>query len=91
MPWKKQKIYIYLVKQTQPEADIYDKTIYAFVCKSDALDCSRILNKKYGKGCVFDKNGDFTKVCWDNQDDNYHYFKVEPMILTTERIKGSKL
>lgn len=68
---------IYLVKQTQPGAEYYDKTIYAFKNKADALRLTRELNREYGECCKFTKDFDFVQVNDDCYFEDAHYYTIE--------------
>lgn len=73
---------VYLVRQTQPSSDYYQKTIYACTEKEDAIDRARELNKQYGKGCIFTEDYDFNGVDWEHiAEDCYHYYDVEVLKL----------
>ena len=68
---------VYLVNQTQPEAEYYDKTIYVFLNKEDATNKARELNHDYGEYCDFTAEGDFIQVQDDYYFENVHYYTVE--------------
>lgn len=73
-----EKKYVWLVRQTQPSSDYYQYTIAVFDNKEYAVKLARLLNKEYGKGCVFNDVNDFIEVDWENAgDDCYHYYDVE--------------
>ena len=70
---------IYLVKQTHPNDNYHNETIYVCSTKEKAQEYCRKLNKQYGRGCTFDEN-------WDYVDDNgfynnVHYYDWECMDL----------
>lgn len=75
---------IYLVKQTQPSAEYYDKTIYAFANETDAIQKARELNREYGECCEFTKDGDFLQVNDDCYFEDAHYYTIEPIELKGE-------
>lgn len=71
--------YVFLVRQTQPEADYWQYTIYVCSDEDEAIRRARELNKTYGKGCKFSPDYDYEEIDWDNvsTDDDYHYYDVE--------------
>ena len=65
---------VYLINQTQPSSEYYDKTIYVLSSRTQAEKYARTLNKKYGDNCEFSKEGDFI----DTSDyECSHYYTVE--------------
>jgi hypothetical protein len=73
---------VYLVRQTQPEEDYRNTTIYVFTDKRDATKEARKLNKEYGQGCIFNDKGDFVEVDYeDSYVDGVHYYDVEEIII----------
>lgn len=79
---------VYLIKQTQPEEEYYQRTIYVYTDKDEAIKVCRKLNKEYGDHdtCVFNKQGDFVKVNEDYYYDDAHYYEVEEMLLNEEYV-----
>lgn len=77
---------IYLVKQTQPCAGYFDKTIYVYTDEDDAKDTCRKLNKEYGNKdvCKFNSKGDFIDMKHVNRYAEAHYYDVEEMLLNEE-------
>lgn len=73
---------VYLVRQTQPDEDYRNTTIYVFTDKQDAVKEARKLNKEYGMGCIFSDKGDFIEVDYDDSYvEGVHYYDVEEIIL----------
>lgn len=73
---KRNKMKVYLVKQTQPAAYYDDKTIYACTTKEKAREYCRKLNKRYGYGAQFNESWDFVL----GSDSEYcHYYDWECM------------
>lgn len=72
---------IYLVKQTQPSAEYYDKTIFVFKNETDATNKARELNHEYGEFCEFTKDGDFLQIDDGYYFEDVHYYTVESIEL----------
>lgn len=68
---------VWLVNQTQPGAEYYDKTVYVYGNRDKAQAKARELNKEYGDCCDFTPDGDFIQVKDDCYFDNAHYYTVE--------------
>lgn len=75
--------YVYLVKQTQPSSEYYEKTIYVCTDKDEAYRRARELNKDYGNtdSCVFDLDWDFVEMRRDACFECTHYYEVEAIRL----------
>lgn len=69
---------LFMVRQTQPTDDYYQRTIAVFTNEQDALNLSRRLNKVYGEYCIFDEQWDLVE--YDMQDEP-HYYDVESVSL----------
>ena len=67
------KKYVYCVKQTQPSCDYVGTTIAVYTEETPARNLAKRLNKVYGQGCVFDKDGRVEEVTSDFP----HYYEVE--------------
>ena len=68
---------VWLVNQTQPGAEYYDKTVFVYDDHDKAQAKARELNKEYGDCCDFTPDGDFIQVKDDCYFDNAHYYTVE--------------
>jgi hypothetical protein len=66
---------VYLVLQTDPEDGYDHQTIYVLTDVKEAYRRARDLNKRYGKGCVFDDDWDFIEYEMGNEE--AHYYEVE--------------
>ena len=75
--------YIYIVCQTQTEADLKDFPIYAMSNRWYAQSYARILNEKYAEGVKLDDNFDFEYV---GNEERHHYYHVIRMEIN-ERMK----
>lgn len=73
---------VYLVRQTQPNADYFRETIAVFTKKADALALARGLNQEYGSGCAFNNNWDFIELgtCEDLQYYDVYVLETNPDI-----------
>lgn len=73
---------LYLVKQTQPDENYQETTIYVCSDKEEATRRARKLNKLYGQGCIFSEDGDFEEVDYeDSYVEGVHYYEVEAIQL----------
>lgn len=65
----------WLVTQTQRD-NMYDHTpIYTTENYDEAVECARMLNKQFGRGCIFTPEGDYE---YEVADSEYaHFYKVE--------------
>lgn len=70
---------VFLVLQTDPEDGYDHQTIYVLTDEDEAYRRARDLNKRYGRGCVFDDNWDFVEYEMGNEE--AHYYEVEEMRL----------
>lgn len=69
---------VWLVRQTQPSEDYYQRTIAVYDKKEDAERIARRLNKTYGNKCIFDEDWDFVEIDWNHTDEyGYHYYDIE--------------
>ena len=76
---------IFLVRQTQPDEEYYQTTIYVCSKEDEAIRRARELNKRYGCGCIFSDEGDFEEVDYDDSYvDGVHYYDVESMTINEQ-------
>lgn len=69
---------VWLVRQTQPIEEYYQRTIAVYDNEEDARKLAQRLNKCYGRGCEFDEDWDFYQIDWEHTDEyNYHYYDIE--------------
>lgn len=71
LPLKK----VYLVLQTQAQADYKDFPIAVYTEKCDAYKVARALNKRYGQGYKFTPDWDVDPE-YDEEYDDTHYYTV---------------
>lgn len=65
---------VFTVDQTQPTEGYDNQTIYVTSTRKEAERRCRELNKEYGYGCIFSKEGDFEDI--KEEADSYHYYTV---------------
>lgn len=70
-----------MVRQTQPEADLYNYTIAVYDNYAMAEFLMKTLNKKYGKGVEFGEDYNLMKV---KDYDTCHYYDIKVKILNPE-------
>lgn len=73
---------VYVVLQTQPDEDYFEKVIRIYDSEEKAEKCARNLNKSYGYGCKFNEHGDYEETLSDEGD--YHYYEWEARTLDEE-------
>lgn len=73
---------VYLVLQTQAQADYRDYPIAVYTEKCDAYKVARALNKQYGQGYKFTPDWDVDPKCDEEYDDTHYYtvgeYKLNP-------------
>ena len=74
--------YVWLVNQTQPCADYYERTIAVFDNQQDAVNLARQLNQEYGRNCKFDSDWDY--VDYDCDYDLIHCYETECIKINPE-------
>ena len=67
---------VWLVLQTQAECDYKDFPIAVYTSEEDALELSRALNKRYGRGYEFTAQWDCDPECCEEYDDTHYYTVV---------------
>lgn len=72
---------IYMVRQTQPEADLYNYTIAVYDNYEMAEFLMTTLNKKYSKGVEFGENYHLMKV---KDYDTCHYYDIKAKTLNPD-------
>ena len=72
---------VYMVRQTQPEADLYNYTIAVYDNYTMADFLMKALNKKYSKGVEFDEDYHLMKV---KDYDICHYYDIKAKTLNPE-------
>lgn len=72
---------VYMVRQTQPEAGLYDYTIAVYDNYEMAEFLMKTLNKKYSKGVEFVEDYYLIKV---KDCDTCHYYDIKSEILNPE-------
>ena len=70
-----------MVRQTQPEADLYSYTIAVYDNYAMAEFLMKALNKKYSKGVEFGKDYNLIKV---KDYDTCHYYDIKAKTLNPE-------
>lgn len=77
----KNKKQLWAVFQYQPGAYATNETVSIFDAREKAEKDARALNKQYGAGVVFDRYFNFIELPDDADDNEVHYYFVEPIIL----------
>lgn len=77
---------IYLVNETHPSGEHYDKTICILSDYNTAVNHARELNQKYGENCKFSEEGDFIFVDDDCWYEDCTFYTVESMELDEKTI-----
>lgn len=72
---------IYIVRQTQPEADLYNYTIAVYDNYAMAEFLMKSLNKKYSQDVEFDEEYHLIKV---KDYDTCHYYDIKAKTLNPE-------
>lgn len=75
---------VYLVRQTQPDNYIDEKTIAVFDNFEMAQELARKLNKEYGYDCLFNDDWDLVE---QGCSDNIHYYDVDTQELNPDMAK----
>ena len=73
---------IYMVRQTQPEADLYNYTIAVYDNYAMAEFLMKTLNKKYSQGVEFD--GDDYNLMKVKDYDTCHYYDIKAKTLNPD-------
>jgi hypothetical protein len=72
---------VYLVRQTQTEADYYNYTVYVVSDYDEAVRRAKLLNEHYADNVVLDEDGLFVEV--KDYSEDYHYYDIQEMIVDT--------